>query len=231
MARERRKVRIGRVVSDKMDKTIIVAVPWQQRHALYRKGLRRITRFYVHDQENTSTIGDLVKIEETRPISLTKRWRILEVLERREVAEVKPAELDEGILTEEEEAKAAEEAVRLASEADEQAAPPETDEAEEPAEQPVAEQVDDRVDIVEAEAVEEATVEEVKELAEQPEAIVEEPPAEEPSAEQVEEAADRVDTVEAKEAQPSESKEEAEEEAPIEQEEVEDEAKDREDKK
>ncbi len=231
MARERRKVRIGRVISDKMDKTIIVAVPWQQRHILYKKGLRRITRFYVHDQENTSTIGDLVKIEETRPISLTKRWRILEVLERREVAEVKPAELDEGILTEEEEAKAAEEAVRLAAEADEQAAPPETDEAEEPAEQPVAEQVDDRVDTVEAEVVEEATVEEVEELAEQPEAVVEEPPTEEPLAEQVDEVQDRVDTVEADEAQPAESKEEAEEEAPIEQEEVEDGAEDQEDKK
>lgn len=102
-----------------MDKTVIVAVPWQQRHTLYGKGLRRVTKFYAHDGETSSSIGDVVKIEETRPISRTKRWRVIEIIARREVAEVKPIELDEGILTEEEEAKkATEDAIKLASESD-----------------------------------------------------------------------------------------------------------------
>jgi len=98
MSKERRKVRVGRVVSSKMDKTIIVAVQWQTRHPLYRKSQRRITKFYAHDGANTCTLGDLVRIEETRSLSRLKAWRLLEILERREVAEVKPMELDLPIL-------------------------------------------------------------------------------------------------------------------------------------
>ena len=98
MARELRKVRVGRVVSNKMDKTAVVAVRWQQRHPIYKKSLRRITKFYAHDEQNECMPGDMVQIEETRPISSTKRWRVLSILERHEVAEVKPAELDQGVL-------------------------------------------------------------------------------------------------------------------------------------
>ena len=98
----RRKDRIGRVIGDKMEKTVIVAVRWQQRHRLYGKGLRRITKFYAHDGDGRCRLGDLVRIQETRPISLMKRWRVIDILERKEVVDVKPIELDEGILSEEE---------------------------------------------------------------------------------------------------------------------------------
>ena len=98
----RRKDRVGRVIGDKMEKTVVVAVRWQQRHRLYRKSLRRITKFYAHDGDGRCRLGDLVRIEETRPISRMKRWRVIDILERREVVDVKPIELDEGILSEEE---------------------------------------------------------------------------------------------------------------------------------
>ena len=101
MTTERRKVRIGRVVSDKMDKTVVVAVRWQQRHRLYKKSLRRISQFYAHDEDNRCTLGDLVRVQETRPLSRTKRWRVLDILERREVADVTPLELDEGPISDE----------------------------------------------------------------------------------------------------------------------------------
>ena len=101
MAKERRKVRVGRVVSDKMDQTVVVAVQWQHRHPIYGKSLRRITKFYTHDKDNKCRVGDVVRIEEIRPISRTKRWRVLEIIDRRDVVDVKPAELDEGILSEE----------------------------------------------------------------------------------------------------------------------------------
>ena len=100
MAKERRKLRVGRVISTKMDKTVVVAVRWQRRHRLYGKSIRHIAKFYAHDKDNRYLIGDLVRIQETRPISLTKHWRVVNLLERREVAEVKPIELDEGPLTE-----------------------------------------------------------------------------------------------------------------------------------
>ena len=101
MARERPNVRTGRVVSDKMDKTVLVAVRWQQVHRLYKKSMRRITKFYAHDSDNRCKLGDLVRIQESRPMSRMKRWRVMEILERREVAEVKPIELDEGIFSQE----------------------------------------------------------------------------------------------------------------------------------
>ena len=101
MAREKRKVRTGWVVGEKMDKTVVVAVRWQQRHWLYKKSMRRIAKFYAHDQDNSCQLGDLVRIGETRPLSRMKHWRVLEIVERREVAELKPIDLDEGLLTEE----------------------------------------------------------------------------------------------------------------------------------
>lgn len=81
-ARGYRKVRRGYVVSDKMQKTIVVQVEDRVKHALYGKVLRRTSKVKVHDEENTAGIGDLVLISETRPLSATKRWRLVEVLEK-----------------------------------------------------------------------------------------------------------------------------------------------------
>ena len=100
MARETRKKRQGRVVRNTMDKTVIVAVEWRQRHPLYNKSVRRTTKFFAHDGENKCRLGDVVRIEETRPISRMKRWRVVQILERHEVAEVKPIELDQPVLEE-----------------------------------------------------------------------------------------------------------------------------------
>jgi len=76
-----RKVRIGRVVSDKMDKTIVVAVEKLVRHPLYGKTVKRTTKFKAHDENNEAKIGDIVKIMETRPLSKEKRWRLVEIIE------------------------------------------------------------------------------------------------------------------------------------------------------
>jgi small subunit ribosomal protein S17 len=80
--RGRRKVRTGAVVSDAMDKTIVVRIATQIRHPLYGKIVRRTTKLTAHDGENIAHVGDLVRIEETRPLSKTKRWRLVEVVER-----------------------------------------------------------------------------------------------------------------------------------------------------
>lgn len=94
MARQMRKVRVGAVVRTRMDKTAIVEMVWKQRHTLYSKQMRRVARFYVHDPESQCQIGDTVRIEETRPISKTKHWRLLEILQHRQLAEVRPIELE-----------------------------------------------------------------------------------------------------------------------------------------
>lgn len=80
MLRNRRKTRIGRVISDKMDKSVVVAVEWRQKHRLYGKSVKRITKLHADDSQNISSIGDLVNIMETRPLSKTKRWRVVEVV-------------------------------------------------------------------------------------------------------------------------------------------------------
>ena len=89
-----RKVRTAHVVRTRMDKTAVVEMVWKQRHRLYRKQVRRVARFYVHDPLSLCSLGDTVRIEETRPISKSKHWRLLEVLERRQVSEVRPMELE-----------------------------------------------------------------------------------------------------------------------------------------
>jgi small subunit ribosomal protein S17 len=81
-ARNRRKVREGLVVSDKMDKTIVVALEDRKKHALYGKVLRSTTKVKAHDEENTAGVGDRVLLMETRPLSATKRWRLVEILEK-----------------------------------------------------------------------------------------------------------------------------------------------------
>ena len=93
MSYERRKVRIGRVVSDKMDKPVIVAYGWSSPHPIYKKAVRRETRFMTHDPENQAKLGDVVRIVESRPISKTKRWRLAEILSSREIAELQPEEI------------------------------------------------------------------------------------------------------------------------------------------
>lgn len=80
--RNARKVREGLVVSDKMDKTIVVAVEDRVKHALYGKVLRKTSRLKAHDEQNECGVGDRVLIMETRPLSATKRWRLVEVLEK-----------------------------------------------------------------------------------------------------------------------------------------------------
>ncbi|HAA33752.1 MAG TPA: 30S ribosomal protein S17 [Firmicutes bacterium] len=82
MERGSRKVRVGKVVSDKMDKTIVVAVERSTRHPLYGKIIRKTKKYKAHDEDNTCRIGDKVRIMETRPLSRDKRWRLVEIVER-----------------------------------------------------------------------------------------------------------------------------------------------------
>ncbi len=77
-----RKTRVGRVVSDKMDKTIVVAVERLVRHPLYGRTIRRTTTIKAHDEENQCRIGDRVRVMETRPLSRDKRWRVVDIVER-----------------------------------------------------------------------------------------------------------------------------------------------------
>jgi small subunit ribosomal protein S17 len=77
-----RTQKIGRVVSDKMEKTVVVSVEDRVKHALYGKVLRRTSKLKAHDEQNQCGIGDRVRIQETRPLSATKRWRVVEVLEK-----------------------------------------------------------------------------------------------------------------------------------------------------
>ena len=90
---EKRKTRFGQVVSDKMDKTVVVAVETPRRHPLYRKTIRRVVKYKVHDEKNQCRTGDTVRIIETRPISKDKRWRVAEIVTKGEIAEVKPTEI------------------------------------------------------------------------------------------------------------------------------------------
>ena len=77
-----RKERVGLVVSNRMDKTITVAVERRMQHPLYKKIIRRTKKFHAHDEGNTCNIGDLVRIRESRPLSKTKRWRLIEVVKQ-----------------------------------------------------------------------------------------------------------------------------------------------------
>jgi small subunit ribosomal protein S17 len=94
MSYERRKIRIGKVVSDKMQKTVVVMVEWRSQHPLYRKSIRRHSRFMAHDPEGKCRLGDTVRIIETRPISKAKRWRVTDILAHEEMAtEIRPEEI------------------------------------------------------------------------------------------------------------------------------------------
>ena len=80
--REKRKIRVGKVVSDKMDKTIVVAIVDNVRHPKYGKIIKRTVKIHAHDEENVCTVGDKVAVMETRPLSKTKRWRLVEIIEK-----------------------------------------------------------------------------------------------------------------------------------------------------
>ena len=80
--RNLRKERIGVVVSDKMEKSVVVAVVIREKHPIYGKFMKKTKKFHAHDEENTCNNGDTVRIMETRPLSKTKRWRLVEILER-----------------------------------------------------------------------------------------------------------------------------------------------------
>jgi small subunit ribosomal protein S17 len=80
--RNDRKVKIGKVVSDKMDKTVVIAIERLVQHPLYKKSIKKTVRFKAHDENNDSRTGDIVSVMETRPLSKDKRWRVVEVLER-----------------------------------------------------------------------------------------------------------------------------------------------------
>ena len=80
--RNERKTKVGKVVSDKMDKTVVVAVVDLEQHKLYKKAVKKTVKFQAHDENNDAHVGDTVSIMETRPLSKHKRWRVVEVVER-----------------------------------------------------------------------------------------------------------------------------------------------------
>jgi len=88
-----RKQQTGTVLKDKNDKSVIVGVSWLQRDRIYKKARRKLTKFVVHDEDNSATVGDRVLIEESRPISKTKRWRLVNILDKVDVAEVQPSDM------------------------------------------------------------------------------------------------------------------------------------------
>lgn len=85
MERNLRKTRVGKVVSDKMDKTIVVAIEDNVKHPLYKKIVKRTYKLKAHDENNECNIGDRVKVMETRPLSKDKRWRLVEIIERAKI--------------------------------------------------------------------------------------------------------------------------------------------------
>jgi small subunit ribosomal protein S17 len=89
----KQKTRLGLVVKDKMDKTVVVAVETPKRHPLYKKTIRRVTKYKAHDEENKCQRGDKVRIVEVRPLSRDKRWRVVEIVSKGEVVEISPEEI------------------------------------------------------------------------------------------------------------------------------------------
>ena len=92
---KKHKTRLGRVVSDKMDKTVVVAVESPKRHPLYKKTIKRVVKYKAHDENNQCQRGDVVRIIETRPLSREKRWRVAEIITKGQVVKVQPEEIAE----------------------------------------------------------------------------------------------------------------------------------------
>ena len=91
---KKRKIRLGRVVSRKMDKTAVVVVETSRHHPMYKKTMKKLTRYKAHDEKNECAPGDIVRLVETRPLSKEKRWRVAEIVTKAEVIEVRPEELE-----------------------------------------------------------------------------------------------------------------------------------------
>ncbi len=91
--RGKRKIRVGRVAGDKMDKTVVVVVETLRRHPLYNKSIKKATKYKAHDEKKECRPGDVVRIVETRPLSKFKRWRVAGIITKGEVVEVKPQEI------------------------------------------------------------------------------------------------------------------------------------------
>ena len=89
----KRKIRYGSVVSNKMDKTVVVAVEMLKRHPVYKKTIKRAVKYKAHDKINECGLGDIVKIVETRPLSRQKRWRVAEIITKGKKAEIQPKEI------------------------------------------------------------------------------------------------------------------------------------------
>ena len=89
----KRKFRLGQVTSNKMDKTVVVAVEIPKRHPLYKKTMKREVKYKAHDEKNECQVGDKIKIVETRPLSRDKRWRVAEIIAKSEVLEISPEEI------------------------------------------------------------------------------------------------------------------------------------------
>lgn len=85
MRKNKKKELTGKIISDKMDKTRVVEVERRERHKLYKKVIRKLSKFKAHDEKNETKMGDVIKMEETRPISKEKRWRVKEVIERSKI--------------------------------------------------------------------------------------------------------------------------------------------------
>jgi small subunit ribosomal protein S17 len=124
------KTMVGVVVSDKMDKTVVVSVQRHRQHRLYGKTLRRTTRYKAHDPNNVCKLGDTVRLVETRPISKEKRWRVVEILQHKEVAEIRPAVIGQEIERPEVEAEESPATTDVVAEAEEVAETEEPVEAE-----------------------------------------------------------------------------------------------------
>ena len=190
MAKSMRKVRVGAVVRTNQDKTAIVEMVWKQRHRLYRKQMRRVARFYVHDPENQCRLGDTVRIEETRRISKNKHWRLMEILERKQIAEVRPIDLETDVAPEMTQPRI------LAAEARAEAT------AAEASEEPESE-------VVEEEAAEEP---EAEEKTPEDETAEDEPAADEPQEDEAEDDEPQQNDTEADESSDSEELDEQEKE-------------------
>lgn len=193
MARSMRKVRVGAVVRTNQDKTAIVEMVWKQRHRLYRKQMRRVARFYVHDPENQCRLGDTVRIEETRRISKNKHWRLMEILERKQIAEVRPIDLETDVAPEMTQPRILAAEARAEVTAAEASEEPEAEVVEvEAVEEPEAEEETPEDEAPEEDAFEEDSIEEETadeeteeepEPAAEPEVVEEEPAADEPEVE------------------------------------------------
>jgi len=190
VAKSMRKVRVGAVVRTNQDKTAIVEMVWKQRHRLYRKQMRRVARFYVHDPENQCRLGDTVRIEETRRISKNKHWRLMEILERKQIAEVRPIDLETDVAPEMTQPRI------LAAEARAEATAAEASEEPESA-------------VVEEEAAEEP---EAEEKTPEDETAEDEPAADEPQEDEAEDDEPQQNDTEADESSDSEELDEQEKE-------------------